>query len=206
MLRTASRPTQANPSVARVTRPRPVSERAARPRLARGAFSNVPARNFADLSTEPALWRPREFSEMFKPFGSLLKEMESMMRGVWLPTFPWLESEVEIPTFRPRADVARYDDKYVMCLDLPGLTRDSVKIEMTDDEHLSISGERKAPENTEAFTRLERQHGVFKRLFKLPTDADTGAIKATMKDGVLTVEIPRTKRTSARTIEIEAAE
>ena len=103
----------------------------------------------------------------------------------------------------PRADVYEKDDSYEVSVELPGLSKDDVKV-AAEDGVLSISGERTSEheENTGKYYRRERTHGAFKRSFRLPDGIDADKIGATFKNGVLKLSVPKAAEILPRTIEI----
>ena len=103
----------------------------------------------------------------------------------------------------PRTDISETEDRYVLRMDMPGLSRKDLNIELKDDT-LTVSGERKTEheENEESFHRVERSYGRFFRSFTLPQASDTEKVKARMKEGVLTVEVPKREESKPRRIEI----
>lgn len=102
--------------------------------------------------------------------------------------------------WRPAADVARTDAGYTVRIEVPGVAREELTIEV-EDQVLRVSGEVKAPEEQRSGTR---RYGRFDYRAQLPTDADLGAIAAELADGVLTVTIPRAEEAKPRRIEISA--
>ena len=91
--------------------------------------------------------------------------------------------------------------------DLPGLTKDDVKVELTD-KLLTISGERKdeKEDKREGFYRSERSYGRFFRQIPLPEGVKTDKANATFRKGVLEVTMPAPKMESpARKLEIKEA-
>ena len=103
----------------------------------------------------------------------------------------------------PRTDISETEDRYVLRMDMPGLSKKDLNIELKDDT-LTVSGERKTEhkENEESFHRVERSYGRFFRSFTLPQASDTEKVKARMKEGVLTVEVPKREESKPRRIEI----
>jgi len=99
----------------------------------------------------------------------------------------------------PPADVYETPTALVARLDLPGISADQLVLEWADGE-LLVRGERAAdlcenPQTDEcAFLLMERPHGPFSRRFPLPQDADPEGITATLRDGVLTIIVPRCQR------------
>jgi len=108
-----------------------------------------------------------------------------------MPRMERMFEEIE-PT--PMVDIYEEDDKLVVKCDLPGMTRDDIEINLTDDT-ITISGEKRKEEKVEKknYFRLERAYGAFKRSFALPVEVDTDKAKASFKDGVLEVKIPKTE-------------
>ncbi|WP_020407335.1 Hsp20/alpha crystallin family protein [Hahella ganghwensis] len=94
--------------------------------------------------------------------------------------------------YRPRIDVAGDNDQYDITLDVPGMTANDLTIEVKG-EILTIKGQKE--ENHEHkdkhYYRMERHYGSFQRTLSLPLDANADNIKATLKDGLLKLEIPR---------------
>jgi len=71
---------------------------------------------------------------------------------------------------------------------------------------LTVSGEKKPPYDTEKrnFHRLERSYGTFQRSFSLPHLIDTNKIKATVKDGILEIIVPKSAESKPRAIAVTA--
>jgi len=105
---------------------------------------------------------------------------------------------------RPAMDVAESDDRYTITVELPGVKKDDVTVEMAEGR-LSIRGEKKSEreEKKEHRRYSERSFGVFERSFYLPADADGDRIAARFDDGVLTLEIPKREEAKPQTIAIK---
>jgi HSP20 family protein len=108
------------------------------------------------------------------------------------------------PAWSPAADVYETEDGYVLEIELPGLTRDEVAIEVQGTQ-LVVRGERQiAAAPAAAFHRLERRYGPFARSFRFPDPIDSERVKADLREGILRVEAPRTHaRPSGRSIRVE---
>jgi len=108
----------------------------------------------------------------------------------------------------PEIDVFERDNRLVTKIDLPGIKKEDVKVEIADGQ-LVISGERKteAEEKKEDFYRCEREYGSFYRTVPLPEGAKLEDVKATFADGVLEVSLPLPAAASpdVRKIQIEDA-
>ena len=96
--------------------------------------------------------------------------------GVWFPPVDILESR----------------DSYLIRAELPGMKREDFNLEVHDGS-LTLSGERKFDEvaNGVEYHRVERASGKFSRSFYLPQTVKTDAIKATYRDGILEIHVPK---------------
>ena len=105
----------------------------------------------------------------------------------------------------PRLDVSSDEKAYSVTAELPGVRPDDVKIEVRDNA-LIIHGEKKNEHTEEKkdYYLSERSYGSFERVLTLPEDAVVDEIKATHKDGVLSIAIPRKEpdKPHSKTIEI----
>jgi HSP20 family protein len=110
------------------------------------------------------------------------------------------EQEIEHADWIPLADVYQTEEEYVVTVDLPGIDRDALEINL-DEDKLVIRGER-VIEN-EGQQRIERPHGRFLRRFGVPATVDQQAIAAEYKDGVLRVRLPKRKEQKSRRVEIK---
>jgi HSP20 family protein len=113
----------------------------------------------------------------------------------------------EIGNWAPEIDVFERDNRLVTKVDLPGLKKDDVKVEVTDG-HLAISGERKteAEEKKENFYRCEREYGSFHRAIPLPEGVKLEDVKATFSEGVLEVSVPLPAQPEAKVRKVEIQE
>ena len=148
------------------------------------------------------------------PF-ALLRDMTSELDRVFdetsWPTFRWpfqrTKGLFDEAMFTPAIDVFEKDNRLVTRVDLPGLKKDEVKVEVVDGQ-LAISGERKSEveEKKEDFYRCERHYGTFYRAVPLPADVKLDDVKATFADGVLEVSVPLPVKAKAETRTIEIGE
>lgn len=108
--------------------------------------------------------------------------------------------------FDPACDVTENDEHFAMSLDIPGMKKEDIKIELNDNV-LTVSGERKREvksDKTEKFQRYEKSYGFFKRSFSLPRTVDGEKVEAQYNDGVLELILPKTQAAKSRTIEIQS--
>ncbi len=108
-------------------------------------------------------------------------------------------------TWAPNSDIHETDDHVKILLDLPGMSRENLDIQLTDNNTLTIRGERKFEEVDKAkYHRVERFYGNFVRSFVLPMNVETQKIEATFKDGVLEIVLPKAESAKARKISIKS--
>lgn len=139
-------------------------------------------------------------------------ELDRTFEGTAWPSFRW----PSLPAGRagdgaswfPEIDVFEKDRRLVTKIDLPGIKKEDVKVEVTDG-HLAISGERKSEteERKDDVYRCERRYGSFHRAVPLPQGVTLEDVKATFADGVLEVSVPLPAKpeAKARTVEIQDA-
>jgi HSP20 family protein len=106
--------------------------------------------------------------------------------------------------FAPLVDI--YEDAQqdvVIKAELPGLTRDAIKVTF-ENNTLVIEGGRELPPDIaqDKYHRMERHYGTFRRSFTLPLSVDTNKAQASYQDGVLTITLPRREETKPRQIQI----
>lgn len=138
----------------------------------------------------------------FQMMSQFAKDMERLFQnfgGFDFPTFfktdfPPPGLKLEKVEWMPQVEVFQNNGQFTVRADLPGLTKDDVKVEITD-ELLMISGERKEEkeEKEEGFYRSERSYGSFYRQIPLPENAMTENAAATFVNGVLEITVPAPK-------------
>ncbi|OAY80086.1 17.4 kDa class I heat shock protein-like [Ananas comosus] len=147
--------------------------------------------------------------ENFFPFGggsSALAFPRLASPSSWAVSFPR-----ETAAFAgARIDWKETPEAHVFQADLPGLKKEEVKVEVEEGNVLRISGERtrEQEEKTDTWHRVERSSGKFLRSFRLPDNAKTDEVKATMENGVLTVTVPKkepAKKPEVKPVQIAAA-
>ena len=126
----------------------------------------------------------------------------------WMSADSWPTSEGSAANevdFAPRFDVKESKGEYVLSADLPGVKPEAVEIAL-DRSQLKISGRREASrkEETDKTFLAECSYGSFSRLFTLPEGVDGGQVHASLRDGVLTVTVPKKPESQPRTIPVNA--
>jgi HSP20 family protein len=104
----------------------------------------------------------------------------------------------------PSADISETESEYLIRAELPAVKKEDVKVTL-DQGMITIHGERKEDKETkdEKFHRVESFRGAFSRSFSVPENIDDKGIRAESKDGVLTVHLPKTRATVAKTVEVK---
>jgi HSP20 family protein len=107
----------------------------------------------------------------------------------------------------PKVDVFEKDNRLITRVDLPGVKKEDVAVEVTDG-HLELSGERKreTEEKKDNVYRTEREYGSFYRTVALPEGVKLEDVKATFADGVLEVSVPLPVRPEAKARKVEIQE
>jgi HSP20 family protein len=141
-----------------------------------------------------------------------MKLMQYTRPGLAWPTFGRLanlQDELEqlfespLQAWAPALDVHEDKDGYSIRVELPGMKREEIEVAIQGDA-LVISGERKA-EAMKDDTQLHRQErffGKFSRVLTLPTAVAGNQVKATYKDGILTVTLPKAEEAKPRQITV----
>src|ERR1051326_431424 len=108
--------------------------------------------------------------------------------------------EFERADWTPTADIYETDSGYSIAIDLPGIKRDAIEIDI-DENRLMVKGTR-VVDDTRA-RRSERPRGKFLRSFTVPASVDQGKIGAEYKDGVLQIRLPKRAEQKAQKIEVK---
>ena len=128
------------------------------------------------------------------PFGNFLSVSDEMHR-LFHGTFGQVRGDGATGvtgTWEPPVDIYETDDALVLQVELPGVSKDAVSVEL--HEHtLRLSGERtREPSMTGGqYQREEGRYGAFQRAFRMPTIVDEAKIQATYHDGVLALRLPK---------------
>jgi len=137
----------------------------------------------------------------FDPF----KEFEAFKRAFMnLPVYND-EKDSSINAFVPKVNTRETEDAYHIEIDLPGMKKEDINIEVVDNQ-LIISGERKLKNELKEddYYKIETSIGRFQRVFSLPENIDIEKIEAKSEDGVLEVIIPKVEeKVNKKKIEIK---
>jgi HSP20 family protein len=116
-----------------------------------------------------------------------------------LPAFSWDQKQ----EWHPAVDISETKDSIVVKVELPGLSRDDIEIDVASGV-LTIKGEKRfeSEEEDRTWHRREVRYGSFSRSFSLPTDVKSDEAAASFSEGVLTVSLPKEEKAVHRKIEI----
>ena len=135
----------------------------------------------------------REFNKLFNNFNSRfgLFDRED-------------DSEYDNAVWMPLTDISEDKDNFVLKLDLPGISKNDLKISYSDGQ-LSISGERKQEKETKdsKYHRVERAYGKYYRSFTLPSKIQEDKIDAEFEDGQLIITVPKAEEIKPKEISIK---
>jgi HSP20 family protein len=112
----------------------------------------------------------------------------------------------ELQAFAPDFDVKETKDGFVFKADLPGVKESDLEVRLTQNR-LTIAGKRESEKTDkgDTFYTYERSSGAFSRTFTLPDGVDADKIKAELKNGVLTVELPKPPELQPKKIAVKSA-
>ena len=134
------------------------------------------------------------------PLGNLHEEMDRLFGGLWTG---WPREQ---STAFPALTVWEDHENYYAEAELPGRKMEELEVVVTGNE-LTIKGARQAPEAKEGVTwhRRERGTGVFARVVRLPAEIESQSAQAILKDGILTLTLPKAREARARKIEVKTS-
>ena len=168
--------------------------------------TNDPAYNQAKQDYRAYLEQLKVLREQYRQITS---EVQKIVAEEGVPTWDDKTDQLKItnplpatqgmltPTVFGDADIKETEKDMIVKMDLPGVSKDQIKIKLEDNQVLKISGSRDSEKEEQKttqsnqYSRIERQHGAFERSIKLPVSAQDSGIQAQYDNGVLTVTIPK---------------
>lgn len=134
-----------------------------------------------------------------------LDQLNERMRRLLEQTFGggWQPLLIEPLGWAPPVDIEEADDAFLVEAELPGVQRNDINIELVGNE-LAITGEIKERERKGVLRRRTRRIGRFEYRVRLPDQVDPEKIEADLKDGVLSVRVPKTEKAARRRIEVKS--
>ena len=109
-------------------------------------------------------------------------------------------------TWRPPVEVAQTEDRFVLTIEVPGLTIHDVDVEVEDDV-VRVAGAHPAREESDVeVIASERRYSAFERSIRLPEAVVESKSRASLKDGVLTIDLPKQDKPKPRKLTIQSAD
>ncbi len=136
---------------------------------------------------------------------------ERMIEDIWRRPFPtllrperWWPAETGMTMRLPAVDVYEEKDDVVIKAEIPGLSKEDISVQVSDST-LTIKGEKKREEEVKEddYYRCERSFGAFTRAVDLPSDVKADQVKASFKNGVLEVRMPKTEEAKKKAITVK---
>ena len=134
---------------------------------------------------------------------NLSKEMEKIVDTIKSPEN---RPRVSFGGFNPRVDITEDEKNIYFEIEVPGVRKEDVKVKVSDDNIISIQGEKKLEkkeDESKTFYRNERQYGDFNRSFQLPELVDATRIEAKYENGILNLSVPKLEPVKPKEQEIE---
>lgn len=151
-----------------------------------------------ELGTKEETRPDISFGEMEQYFDRFFRHPFSLVTPGWpFRDFP------KIGDISPSVDIFEEGAEMVVKAELPGIAKENLHVTIAENT-LTITGEKKQEEKVEKkdYHRIERSYGSFTRSFRLPDNVNGDKAKASFKDGVLEVRVPKTKETKQKKITI----
>lgn len=140
----------------------------------------------------------------WEPFEGL-SGIPSRINDLFEGTFGRLQLPLMAATrpWYPAVDILESKDSYLLRAELPGMKKEDLGVEIKDGV-LTLTGERKFEETKDGvdYHRVERAQGKFSRSFDLPQTVKHDGIKATYRDGILEVHVPKAEEAKPRQIAV----
>lgn len=146
----------------------------------------------------PAVWDPlRELTGLKDRLNRLF---ESAMRRGGAP------GSGDLSGWAPAIDLHEEEDGFVLTAEIPGVPRQDVAL-VVEGRTVTVEGERRTggPARGAELLRMERSYGTFSRTFTLPVGVDASRSRATLKQGVLEVRLPKAARTRSAPVKVRVA-
>ena len=159
------------------------------------------------MANFPTIWSRNESQNPFRAMTRMQRQIDRLFDdlfagGDWSAELPAAPEAV----LQPACDVQETDSHYLLSFDLPGMSRNDLKIDLRDNV-LTVQGERKDERQKTKGTqfRSERDYGAIERTMTLPSNIKPEAIEAQFENGVLHIAIPKAEAVKPKEIQIGEA-
>lgn len=128
-----------------------------------------------------------------------------MSNDITTPAAAATQAPHKVQSFAPAVDIVEDAEGITVMADMPGVPKEHLQVQVEGDT-LTLRGEMNVPlpQGVEPFY-AELRHGAWERAFTLSRELDSNRIEASMKDGVLTVRIPKAEHAKPRKVEVRVA-
>jgi len=118
--------------------------------------------------------------------------------------FPEFAMEKTFKTWRPAVEMSEWEGTYTIKAELPGIAKDNIDIDLREDS-ITIKAENKSvtEEKNENLYKSELKYGKFLRTLSFPSKVNTNDVKAEFKDGILIIEVPKSKEETEKHTKVE---
>ncbi len=142
-------------------------------------------------------WTPKELVETKQELGRFFEDFLRPLNELSLSNGS---------SWQPTANIAESKDAYEISLELPGLKKDDIEVNL-ENNTLTVIGKREEEkqEKSKEYHRIERRYGSFCRSFSLPTRVEAGKIHASYEDGLLEVTVPKAEEAKKKTVKVEVS-
>ena len=131
-----------------------------------------------------------------------LNELESQFNNFFAPVHRAVGENGDA-YWTPSADLHETDNAFVVELDIPGVKKEDIRIELVDNV-ATIKGERKREAKKDGYRHAERSYGKFERTIEIPGGFDGAGVEAKFENGVLRVTLPKKEEATSRLVEVTA--
>jgi HSP20 family protein len=155
------------------------------------------------------VWR-RYLRDPFDELRRMEEWMDRVFRETWMPYYmerqalPKTAEEELAETATPFIDIRDKEDKLIINADMPGVEKEDITINIRGDT-LEINAEKRIEkeEKEEGYIRRERRYTKFYRAIPLPTKVNKDEVKASLKNGVLQIQMPKLAEEEVKKIEVK---
>jgi HSP20 family protein len=144
-------------------------------------------------------------ARVVSPFEDMERLFDDLLGRRWLQPFRWERPfAAEFAAMAPRVDVVDRDNDVLVRAEVPGVKKEDIEVSISGTM-LTLRGETKHEEKEEKgdYHRAEMSRGAFVRTLTLPAEVDEAKAKASLKDGVLELVLPKIEQSKRRAIKID---
>jgi HSP20 family protein len=156
------------------------------------------------MANLPSLWRGSELTRGRDPFRAMARmqrEMDKMYENFWGGSMSMGFPEIPEAIFQPPYKVDDKDSHFLFTFDVPGLSKDDIKVEILDNQ-LHVYGDRSQEREEKKSGRFESQSFSFDQWFTLPPGTKPEAIEARVENGILQIAVQKTEASKAKEIKV----